>query len=420
MKKIICGIATMNTRKDSLTRVLRCLNNQTVKPDEIYVYNNDENEFNATDNGKFYYFDINKELKEDVYFFSLDDDIYYPTNYIETTIQAIDKYKCIVSYHGRHLNRLDVPYYSGHISYSCLNHVTYEGQIDVCGTGVTAFDTSYFKADNIFNSEYKRMSDLVFSLEATRQNKKMVILKHKQNWIKDICTDIKNSCHFNESKDQTNQIDHANKIIRLKNKKVSIIIPYNKDRGYLEQAVKSINNQTYRNVEIIYSRSDKGVSYNLNEGIKQATGDYIKYLCDDDMLTPNSIADSVQSMFGYDFIHGNAINFWDTGKEQIYTPDILHPTLNDMLKVNRIHGGTLMYSKHIFDKYGYFDESLWTGEEYEFNLRLLNQDASLGYCDSFLYLYRRHEQQKSLGNKDITYQNARQKEIEKIKNKYRK
>ena len=61
-------------------------------------------------------------------------------------------------------------------------------------------------------------------------------------------------------------------------KKVSIIIPYKDNRGWLDKAITSVENQTYSNIELIVSQGDNGVSKNLNKGIKKATGDYIKYL----------------------------------------------------------------------------------------------------------------------------------------------
>ena len=117
--------------------------------------------------------------------------------------------------------------------------------------------------------------------------------------------------------------------------KVTIIIPYNKDRGWLNEAIESVNNQTYRGeIELILSQSDNGVSYNLNEGIRQATGDYIKYLCDDDRLTPNSILDSINSIQGFDFLHGRAVSFFEDGRRDIFTPPAKHPNVNRMILGN--------------------------------------------------------------------------------------
>jgi len=197
--------------------------------------------------------------------------------------------------------------------------------------------------------------------------------------------------------------------------KVTIIIPYNKDRGWLNEAIESVNNQSYRGeIELILSQSNNGVSHNLNQGIKQATGDYIKYLCDDDRLTVNSILDSVNAIQGYDFLHGRAVSFGDFN--DVFTPPVINPNLNRMIIGNCMHGGSLMYHCSVFDRFGLFDETLTTGEEYDFNLKLLKGGAKLAYCNEILYEYRRHAEQKSLGHG--VNQGLRQQQIKQIRLRY--
>jgi len=205
----------------------------------------------------------------------------------------------------------------------------------------------------------------------------------------------------------------------MKNPKVSIIIPFSKDRGFLQEAEDSVAVQNYEGeLEIIHSQSDNTVGYNLNRGIERAIGDYIKYLCDDDMLTPWSIAESVKAMEGNDFIHGKAFNYWNSKKITVWIPPNPIPTLESMIDRNTIHGGTLMYRRDLFDRVGLFDESLDCAEEYEFNLRCLSKGMKLGYCDNYLYYYRRHEEQKSLGNSSEEYQAIRQEKIQKIRDRF--
>jgi len=200
--------------------------------------------------------------------------------------------------------------------------------------------------------------------------------------------------------------------------KVSIIIPYKEDRGWLDDALKSVYTQTYQGkIEVIIAKSNNSVSFNLNDGIKRATGDYIKYLCEDDLLTPNSITDSINCMGDYDFINGKAKKFFQDGRVVLFTPPILKPNLEQLAQVNTINGGTLMYRKSVFDKVGFFDESLDCAEEYEFNLRCLSFGLRLGYCDNILYRYRRHNTQKSLGMG--VDQKIRILKIEAIQNKYK-
>jgi len=202
---------------------------------------------------------------------------------------------------------------------------------------------------------------------------------------------------------------------------VTVIIAYNEYRGFLEQAIKSIENQTYKNIEIIISFSENGESYNLNRAIEISSGTYIKYLDEDDILPEDSIENSVNiiSQGNFDFIHGNAMDFNERGDLLLNKPRALYPTLEKLLEDNVINGGTLMYHKRVFKSYGLFDETLWTAEEYDFNLKLLNCGCRIGYCDKILHKYRRHNKQKSLGNTNIDYQNKRKTVFEKIKNRYK-
>jgi glycosyltransferase involved in cell wall biosynthesis len=197
--------------------------------------------------------------------------------------------------------------------------------------------------------------------------------------------------------------------------KVSIIIPYSVDRGWLNEAIESVHAQTYKGeIELIISQSNNGVAYNLNRGIERATGDLIKYLCEDDWLTPNSIADSVKAIRDFDFIHGDALNHIN-GNIETQKPKRSNPSFDQMILNNVIHGGTLMYRRECF-KDRMFDESLDCAEEYDFNLYLLKNGHKLGYCPRYLYNYRRHKKQKSLG--EGVDQEVRRKKIHAIKMKY--
>lgn len=201
--------------------------------------------------------------------------------------------------------------------------------------------------------------------------------------------------------------------------KVSIIIPYNKNRGYLDQAIMSIEKQSYKNYEIIESHSKHGVSYNLNKGIKKATGDIIRYLCDDDMLPVDSLLHTVNNFGTNDFIHSNAINFQSVELCHVVKPAVIKPTLPIMLLKNCIHGGSVAYHARIFQDGHRFDESLFTAEEYDFNLKLFSLGYHIGYVNEVTYLYRRHKLQKSVGNKDAQYQKLREHEVFKIQSRYR-
>lgn len=164
-----------------------------------------------TDNGKFYFL---SKLKEDEYYFSCDDDIIYPPTYANDMVKEIEKHQSIVTHHGRIVNDLNVSYYRGHQFFHCANNQHERRIIDITGTGVTAFSTKYFKPTKIFNSENKRMSDIIFSLEAKKQNKIITVLPHAVGYIKPL--QVNDSIYSSESKKENKQIELTNEIIILK------------------------------------------------------------------------------------------------------------------------------------------------------------------------------------------------------------
>jgi hypothetical protein len=198
------------------------------------------------------------------------------------------------------------------------------------------------------------------------------------------------------------------------NRLVTVIIPYKEDRGWLQDAIDSVP----KGVQLLLGQGNGNWPENFNKVLPQAEGDYIRYLHEDDMLTPNCIEDSVSTFesTGADFIHGWAEEFYSYKSDRIlYKPKIEHPTLRDMLTKNYIHSATLMYRKEVFKKIGTFDESLNVMEEYEFSLRCLKAGLQLGYCPSILAYYRRHPQQKVR----VVPDNEKVAERIMVRNKYR-
>lgn len=219
MVQITANIATRPQRFKELKQMLKSIKGQF---DEVRIYLNECDEVpewlhsytvvtgeNLTDNGKFYFLQF---VKDEIYC-SLDDDIIYPRNYADNLRKGIEKHNTIVTHHGRILLNKDVSYYGGHRFFHCANNQPEECLIDVAGTGVTAFDTRYFRP-NIWDSEYKCMSDIVFSLEAINQNKKITVLPHAVGWIKPLL--VETSIYSQHRHKESVQISLANKIFEKK------------------------------------------------------------------------------------------------------------------------------------------------------------------------------------------------------------
>jgi hypothetical protein len=212
--KVVVGIATMAGRNKNLPRVIQSLKDQC---DDIHIYDNSRNEVDFADNGKFYFLQY---YKEPVYYFACDDDIIYPPTYIVDMIEAIERLGTIVTHHGRVILGRDRQYYNGHkvVSYRHDNNV--EQLVQVAGTGVVGFRTDYFNPINIYQSKFQRMSDIVFSLDAMEQEKKIHVLKHHANYFHVLDVPVHETIHGVESRgNQAFQILLTNKIYDLwKNK----------------------------------------------------------------------------------------------------------------------------------------------------------------------------------------------------------
>lgn len=227
--KVTANIATYKPRIEnwSLERAIDSLIGQV---DEVRVYCNDlppsslinkysgqnilfvYNGRNLTDNGKFFFLE---DLKEPEIYLTCDDDLIYPPDYVKRMVEAISHYKCIVSFHGRQLLGKGLSYYTGHKSFHCLHGVIHDEMVDVVGTGVCGFDTRYFHPKGLSFSPDQKMSDLIFSLEATKQGKQMGVISHAPNWIRMI--NNKETIHATESVTGTPRQNRiANEIFELK------------------------------------------------------------------------------------------------------------------------------------------------------------------------------------------------------------
>lgn len=208
--------------------------------------------------------------------------------------------------------------------------------------------------------------------------------------------------------------NYVNQQFQTKQPKITVIIPYKEDRGWLTDCVASIP----EGIQIIKSQGEGNWPQNFNKALSEATGDYIKFLHEDDMVTENGLWEAAQAIEeqGVDFIHGNAYEIYmNAGRAPgKYIPKEKTPTVGSLKKNNVIHSATLLYKREIFEQLGGFDETLNNQEEYEFNLRCLQAGFKIGYCDSFLAWYRRHSKQKV---RNITKEEIR-KEKEVVNSKF--
>ena len=199
------------------------------------------------------------------------------------------------------------------------------------------------------------------------------------------------------------------------NQLVSIIIPCYNHGEYIDEAVSSCLNQTYKNIEIIivndgstdeftntllssYGREktkvittkNQGLPTARNVGIQEANGKYILPLDADDKIAPTYIEKAVKileqnSNIGIVYC---LAEFFGTQKGLWELPECI---TSNILNGNCIFCSAL-FRKSDWEKVGgYKKEMIYGWEDYEFWLSLIEMGRKTYRIPEVLFFYRRHD-----------------------------
>lgn len=210
---------------------------------------------------------------------------------------------------------------------------------------------------------------------------------------------------------------------------VSIIIPCYNQEKYIEDCLLSVENQTYKDIEVIvvddcskdksikilskyfgkhtilFNPENKGVSATRNAGILYSSGEYIVCLDGDDMLLPDSIkarAECFEKHPDVDVVWANAYKINDARGNSSWTYGQCIAAYGGLeVYSRRINAQTIMWKRKVFEKYGLYYEGLKSKEDKELLFRLgLHPDSPMPAAvkakkiDDFVAIYRRHPNAK--------------------------
>ena len=215
-----------------------------------------------------------------------------------------------------------------------------------------------------------------------------------------------------------------------KEKTVSVVIPVFNGQNYLDKALTSCLNQSYKNIEIVvvddgsqddsfeivknfiakddrvkyFRKENGGVASALNFGLKKISGNYLTWLSHDDTYHPKKIEEQIHEIQKYD---SNTILFCDYSLMNKYGEIIQRI---DLLQYNflgfernplyalfqsSINGCSLFIPRNIFSKQMFkFNENLRTTQDYDLWYRIF-QNSNLIHMRRNLVNYRIHEEQDS-------------------------
>lgn len=205
----------------------------------------------------------------------------------------------------------------------------------------------------------------------------------------------------------------------------AVITTYGRDKEMLLQAIESVLNQTYKNMELIIvddngigtelqkknaeflskypqihyvaNSKNSGAQFSRNRGILEAEGEYVAFLDDDDIWMPEKIEKQLAVLKKYDldmvFCNGYRFNDNDINKRKLYQKCFISDEMisyNLELKRDRI-GSTShpLIRKECFAKIGIFDLDMPARQDYEMWLRICREYKVQGINEPLFY-YRYH------------------------------
>lgn len=192
--KTVAGIATLKSREESFKQTIDSIYPQV---DRIYAVLNNYDRIpawiknkpkiiavlghnNLGDAAKFLFVDI----CENCYYFSFDDDLVYPDDYCLKMIAAVDKYKCIVTLHGKRYNKGTKDYRKDFLfTMHCLRNTPMDIRLDLGGDGCMAFHTRDFHP-TIGGFLKPNMSNIWISAQAAEQGVPIMGISHHKGYLK--------------------------------------------------------------------------------------------------------------------------------------------------------------------------------------------------------------------------------------------
>lgn len=195
------GLATFSKRVEHVNDTIKSIINQV---DVLYVYINDmdyvpkhlikdkkiiyilgvKTKGDLGDIGKFYGSLIDKEYD---FYFTLDDDIIYPKNYVETYLSKFELYgkECIITSHGRNFfnDKIKSYYNDKHTKVMFNGNNNKDIVVQFPGTGVSCYHRDTIRTINPDNFISKNMTDVYVGVGANINKIPAICIEHKANWL---------------------------------------------------------------------------------------------------------------------------------------------------------------------------------------------------------------------------------------------
>lgn len=203
---------------------------------------------------------------------------------------------------------------------------------------------------------------------------------------------------------------------------ISIITPSFNQGDYLESTIQSVLAQHYPKIEYIVvdggstdhtlailqkysprltwiSEPDEGQAQAINKGFRRATRDIVAWLNSDDVYLPDalpSVADFFSDHPAIDVVYGDYYLIDSAGQILLRKQEIPFDYNILLYGLDYISQPTTFFRREVLENFGYLDETLHYGLDWEYWLRIASRGGRFALLPRYLAATRLHPRAKTV------------------------
>ena len=410
-------VAVLATFMKRFHVIKKVINNILPQVDKIYIYANDYSEKNKQDllkmvsskekveillgnihdgdikdNGKLYLIqNIVKKINHD-YIIVIDDDLNYPSDYVDKHIRCCLKYNnnVVSSIHGGLFSNIIYDLFDDRYLYHYRSNLKENKFVTYTGTGTICIPYKFTKLINYEKTMYTGMVDMYFMNNMNFFDiKRVCISRNTWGWLSefDEIGDTLYDTYKNNNKNQLNLISLMDSLLPIKNNNLSLI---SKEYSYIISIKTTINRIEYLNdciysiiknvnlknvliIVAINSEVKKWIDYNIEnivyitskiKGAAYQNNTTIKYIKDNNIKCKNIflVDDDInvsKDIFSYT-IENNELNKHICAYKRIPSSqkNVIEQRNNpnyEEIDIDFVQGMFMNISSEIIEKVGFFD-----------------------------------------------------------------
>ncbi|MGI6589664.1 MAG: glycosyltransferase family 2 protein [Candidatus Iainarchaeum sp.] len=161
------------------------------------------------------------------------------------------------------------------------------------------------------------------------------------------------------------------------------------DKSTKKDVIKYLKSLNHPNIKVKFLNKNSGISIASNHAIKMATGEFLGFLDNDDLLTKDALLEVVKTLNTnkeLDLIYSDEakVNYFGDKYDYFFKPDYSPETLLSMNYICHFS----VYRKSLVEKVGLLRKEYDGSQDYDLVLRIVEQTKNIHHIPKVLYYWR--------------------------------